>query len=116
MISEDYGTWDPQNRLTDLRSSHILSRRRLNIRQSPMASSLVIRNEDTVNHLYDYQDRHVDSITKFTFQIIDITMRVMNASKTYHYVPIWGYLNQTTQKYSGMMGDLVDGVSDIGGT
>lgn len=42
-------------------------------------------------------------------------MDFANASKSYYIQSTWGYKDQTTGIYSGMIGDLQTGVADLGG-
>lgn len=42
-------------------------------------------------------------------------MRTMNATTRFILQRTWGYKNETTGLYSGMVGDLQQGFSDIGG-
>lgn len=43
-------------------------------------------------------------------------MNSLNASKKFIFTPTWGYLNKTTNRWSGMLGDIVENRADIGGT
>ncbi len=40
----------------------------------------------------------------------------MNATVKYSIVPTWGYLNQTTGQWSGMVGEILNDTADIGAT
>lgn len=42
-------------------------------------------------------------------------MDFVNASKVFYIRTTWGYKNETTGIYSGMIGDLQTGISDMGG-
>lgn len=56
LIEEIYGKWSNENNsFTDLRSTKITSRRRQNLRRTILKASMVITNNDTLNHLDDYQ-------------------------------------------------------------
>lgn len=56
LIEEIYGKWSKKNNsFTDLRSTKITSRRRQNLKRTNLKASMVITNNDTLNHLDDYQ-------------------------------------------------------------
>ena len=56
LIEEIYGKWSKENNsFTDLRLIKITSRRRQNLRRTNLKASMVITNNDTLNHLDDYQ-------------------------------------------------------------
>lgn len=56
LIKENYGKWSKENNsFTDLRLVKITSRRRQNLRRTNLKASMVITNNDTLNHLDDYQ-------------------------------------------------------------
>lgn len=42
-------------------------------------------------------------------------MDFTNASKSYYIQRTWGYKDETSGIYSGMIGDLQTGVADLGG-
>lgn len=77
---------------------------------------MVIRDNDSLNHLTDYRDTHIDTIGKlnyiFTNQVIDF----LNASVKYSIVDSWGYLNKETAEWSGMVGELLQDKADLGAT
>lgn len=43
-------------------------------------------------------------------------MDVINATRIFIFTDTYGYLNKTTNKWTGMLGDLVDGRADTGGS
>lgn len=56
LIEEVYGKWSKENNsFQDLRLVKITSRRRQNLRLTNLKASMVITNNDTLNHLDDYQ-------------------------------------------------------------
>lgn len=56
LIEEVYGKWSKENNsFKDLRLVKITSRRRQNLRLTNLKASMVITNNDTLNHLDDYQ-------------------------------------------------------------
>lgn len=76
---------------------------------------MVITNNDSVNHLDDYHDKHIDTITKVCFILTNHLISYLNASVTYSIVPSWGYLDADGE-WSGMIGQLVRNEADLGAT
>ncbi|XP_055698346.1 probable glutamate receptor [Phlebotomus papatasi] len=113
---EDYGGWDLKTGITDVRLTRVLSRKRSNLHHTHLTASIVITNPDTVNHFEDYKDKHIDTLSKVNYKQIHVLMDTLNATKKFILQSSWGYLNKTTGKWSGMVGDLVNGTAEIGGT
>ncbi|GAB0096805.1 uncharacterized protein DMENIID0001_123730 [Sergentomyia squamirostris] len=116
VIYEDYGKWNFTGGIEDVRQTRIFSRRRMNLHGKQLTASIVITNKNTLNHLTDYGERHIDSITKVNYVLTNHLMDIMNASKGFIHSPSWGIKNTTTGKWDGMIGHLLDGKADIGGT
>lgn len=55
-VLEVFGHWNINDRprLTDLRSTAIVSRRRRNLRHCPLQASYVVVNNDSFNHMSDH--------------------------------------------------------------
>lgn len=68
--------------------------------------------------LFNHFDRdiHVDTISKISYQLTNHLMIFVNGSVKYSIVSTWGYKNQTTGKWNGMVGELLDNEADIGAT
>lgn len=115
-IYENYGFWNKTNGLTDLRTTSILARRRKNLRGKLLTASVVLTNNDSVNHLTDYKNSNTDPTSKSNYVIINDLMTSLNASKSFMFAPTWGYLNATTKRWSGMLGHVIDHKAEIGGT
>lgn len=81
-----------------------------------MTSSLVITNNDTLNHLNDYKDKHIDSIAKVNWFQIHYLLEKLNATMNFSIMSTWGYYNKTSKQWSGMIGQLDRHEADIGGT
>ncbi|XP_059610088.1 glutamate receptor 2-like [Phlebotomus argentipes] len=113
---EAYGEWDSKVGIRDFRSTRVLSRRRSNLHQTLLTTSIVITNPDSVNHLDDYTDKHIDSITKVNYRTTNIIMDMLNATRKFTVSSSWGIKNQTTGKWDGMLGEVLDGRAEIGGT
>lgn len=52
---ETYGNWSSADGINDFRTSHINSRRRINLHGTKITMSLVITNNDSLYHLDDYR-------------------------------------------------------------
>lgn len=77
-------------------------------------ASLVITHNDSLNHLTDYVDKHLDTISKVNFILTNDLIRFMNATVEYKVVSSWGYLNNETGQWDGMIGQLVRGEAHVG--
>lgn len=91
-----------------------ISRRR-NLNGIELRASMVVTNNDSLNHLDDYQDKHIDTITKVCFILTNHLISYLNASVKYSIVPSWGYLDANGE-WSGMIGQLVRNEADLGGS
>ncbi|KAK9297429.1 hypothetical protein QLX08_008858 [Tetragonisca angustula] len=79
LLAENRGTWtaDRGVRAIDLRPT---SRRRRDLRRTTLKSCLVMTDPDTINHLTDYENKHIDPITKANYPwVLHIASR-MNAT------------------------------------
>ena len=112
---ENYGSWSLKSGLVDERDTKIISRRRGNLRGASITSSYVLLNENSRHHLTDYVDKNVDSIAKANYFLINAVLDSMNASKNENFRNTWGYFDEKTQKWSGMMSDIING-TDIAGS
>ncbi|CAH1989641.1 unnamed protein product, partial [Acanthoscelides obtectus] len=61
-------------------------------------------------------DKHIDSIAKVNYVIVEHLKDIVNATLRYSVQPTWGYFNEVTFDWSGMIGELVRNEADIGGT
>lgn len=55
IYEEQFGTWDDVHGLIDKRSSRILSKRRHDMMGQTVSIAIVVTNNDSLNHLTDYQ-------------------------------------------------------------
>lgn len=59
LIEELYGKWISSSRkIEDMRKTAVTSRRRQNLKKALMKASMVVTNNDTLNHLTDYRLVH----------------------------------------------------------
>lgn len=79
-------------------------------------AAVVITFNDTINHLEDFIDVHIDAPTKVSYIITVEMMRFLNATAEYKFVPSWGYMDNETGTYDGMIGMLMNNEAQIGAT
>ncbi|XP_076670960.1 ionotropic receptor 75a-like [Andrena cerasifolii] len=114
VILEDRGNWTA-DRGVRAKNLEPASRRRRNLQQTPLRSCLVMTDPDTINHLTDYENKHIDPITKANYPwILNIVDR-MNATVSFRIANTWGYRDENGS-WSGMIGMLQRREIDIGGT
>nr|ALR72537.1 ionotropic receptor 75q [Colaphellus bowringi] len=78
--------------------------------------SCVYTDSDTLNHLEDYRNIHIDPLTKLSWILVHHLMSILNASATVIFRNTWGYRDSNTSLFSGMIGDLQTGEAELGGT
>lgn len=54
-------------------------------------------------------------MTKVNYILLPFLFDIINATTRNIFRETWGYKNQTTGLYNGVMGDLQSGVADLGG-
>ncbi|XP_063921270.1 glutamate receptor-like [Zophobas morio] len=90
--------------------------KRTNLMGNVVTTSYVITNEDSLKHLVDYRNRHMDALSKLNYILANILMDYLNATRKFIVRKSWGYKNVTTGVFSGMAGDLHTGLADLAGT
>ncbi|KAJ8873534.1 hypothetical protein PR048_024352 [Dryococelus australis] len=73
-----------------------------------------VTNNDTLEHLTDLHNKHIDTITKLNYILLLHVIDIMNASVEFTIVDTWGY--PTNGSWSGMVGYLQRKEADIGAT
>ncbi|CAH1645570.1 unnamed protein product [Spodoptera littoralis] len=113
--TEYYGTWDSENRFQKSnRFVEPTSLRRLDINEYEISICYVLTNNNSINHLSDGLDDHVDTITKVNFPTTNHLLDFLNAGRKYIFAETWGYKVNGT--WNGMTGYLVRGEVEIGGS
>ncbi|KAJ8676245.1 hypothetical protein QAD02_012031 [Eretmocerus hayati] len=112
---EERGHWDEGKMQLDVVDDRVASRRRRNLYGALVRSSLVVTEPDTLNHLTDYKDQHVDTITKCNYPWMLNLIKMMNATVSFRLTHTWGYMTPNGS-WDGMIGMLDRGEIDIGGT
>ncbi|KAL3269451.1 hypothetical protein HHI36_008521 [Cryptolaemus montrouzieri] len=91
-------------------------RNRTDLKGTVMKISYVITNPISLNHLWDYRYKHVDTISKLNYLLTNYLMDYVNASREYIVRPSWGYKLKNSSFYDGMVGDLQTDIAELGGT
>ncbi|XP_055837082.1 glutamate receptor ionotropic, delta-2-like isoform X2 [Episyrphus balteatus] len=112
LILELFGFWS-KNILIDRRTISTTSIRRKNMEGLKLRASLVLTHNDSINHLTDGLDRHIDTLSKVNYVLTKQLGDFISGDIEFSFVKSWGYLNNDS-KWSGMIGDLVYNRSDIG--
>ncbi|XP_044003996.1 glutamate receptor ionotropic, kainate 2-like, partial [Aphidius gifuensis] len=114
LIIENRGSWNYRNGLV-LTNHDSSSRRRRDLKKTPLKSCLVMTNPDTLNHLTDYKNKLVDAVTKANYPWIIHLVNRINATVNFTVRDTWGYKDKNGS-WNGMIGLLDSGEIDIGGT
>nr|QEI46874.1 ionotropic receptor 75q.2 [Galleria mellonella] len=113
--SELFGTWNKDNKLIKTNDMvEVTALRRSNLDDFQISICYVVTENDSVNHLTDEVNDHIDTITKVNFPTTNHLLDFLNASRKYIYVNTWGYLENGT--WNGMTGYLVREEVEIGGS
>ncbi|XP_044733585.1 ionotropic receptor 75a-like [Chrysoperla carnea] len=116
LIEENYGEWNIENGIVDKRLEFGIARRRKNLQGLMMRVPLVVTNNDSMTHLNRFKYRHIDTIMKVNYFFVNYLLDSINATREFYYVSSWGYQENKTGPYTGMIGELEKNVADIGGT
>ncbi|ETN65970.1 ionotropic glutamate receptor-invertebrate [Anopheles darlingi] len=121
---ETVGHWESQQSTTserverfilEDRNRPVTSVRRKNFNRFELRTSLVVLHNETLNHLDDYTNKHLDTLSRVTYQLTKTVAQQLNASVRYIVTNSWGYRNASTGLYNGMIGELQRGRADLGG-
>lgn len=113
ILIENIGIWK-NGQLIDNGYEKITYKRRRNLMKTVLKSCIVITNNDSLNHLTDKRDIHIDSIAKVNYVLVEHLADTVNASLQYSIKGTWGY--KSNNSWSGMIGELTRNEADIGGT
>lgn len=112
---EDFDTWNIQSGTSTNRKFQSISSARMNLRGALITSSHVQLDKRSTAHLDDFTDKHIDSIMRVNYQLINTMLEPLNVSKKHVFQNTWGYFNKETKMWSGMVGDVIHNGADIGG-
>uniref|UniRef100_A0A182WJ72 Uncharacterized protein n=1 Tax=Anopheles minimus TaxID=112268 RepID=A0A182WJ72_9DIPT len=118
-VYETFGVWDPSLGVHFESPSvrpPVSSVRRQNFQQFQLRASLVILHNETLNHLDDLHDKHIDTISRVNYLLTKSVAHALNATVRFTIVDTWGYRDQETDRYNGMIGELQSDLADLGGT
>ncbi|XP_053674252.1 glutamate receptor 1-like [Anopheles nili] len=116
---ETFGVWQPDKGVqleSNAPRPTVTSVRRQNFNQYQLRASLVILHNETLNHLDDLHDRHIDTISRVNYLLTKTVAQALNATVRFTIVDSWGYRDPDKDRYSGMIGELQSDLADLGGT
>ncbi|KAL0270714.1 UNVERIFIED_CONTAM: hypothetical protein PYX00_008022 [Menopon gallinae] len=111
LVKEDLAVWSPRDGLT-LRTRAPTVVRRWDLQGVPFPGTIIVTHEDTLIHLEDMVDKHIDPTTKIVYPAVKHLTEMINASLILKVSKEWGVSVNGT--WTGMIGDLQSGVSEIG--
>ncbi|XP_063533999.1 uncharacterized protein LOC134744208 isoform X2 [Cydia strobilella] len=111
---EFYGTWNESRRLQKEVTEGEIILRRLDLESFELAICYVLTDNDSINHLYDNVNDHIDTITKVNFPTTNHLLDFLNATRKYVFANTWGYRVNGT--WNGMTGSLIREEVEIGVT
>nr|QZH55082.1 ionotropic receptor 75q.2 [Achelura yunnanensis] len=113
--TQHYGYWDATNGFVkSINSNKPTAVRRLDSDGCEIAIAYVLTNNNSIHHLYDQIDDHIDTISKVNFHTTNHLLEFLNATGKYIFTDTWGYkLNGT---WNGMSGYFIRGEVEIGGS
>ncbi|KAG5871323.1 hypothetical protein JTB14_016720 [Gonioctena quinquepunctata] len=114
-VVEELGYWTKDEGFKDNGIEKNILRRRNDLHRTILNTCIVITNNDSLNHLTDKREKHIDSIAKVNYILVEHLSDIINVTLKYSIQPTWGYKNNESQ-WSGMIGELTRSEADIGGT
>ncbi|KAG7302862.1 hypothetical protein JYU34_012845 [Plutella xylostella] len=112
--TEHYGSWDHKNRFQKGHLIDSAARRRANLEGYVISVCYVLTDADSVNHLMDGIDDHIDTITKVNFPTTNHLLDFLHAGRRLVFTDTWGY--RVNGSWNGMTGYLVRREVEIGGS
>nr|WPO56523.1 ionotropic receptor [Leucinodes orbonalis] len=112
---EFYGTWNLKDRSVITNpyfESYALQRK--DLLGYEIRICYVLTDKDSVNHLTDEVNDHIDTITKVNFPTTNHLIDFLNASRKFIFADTWGYRVNGT--WNGMTGYLIREEVEIGGS
>lgn len=115
VIVEDYGFFDKKDILVDARGKKTIYEKRKNLMGTTITTSYVILNNSSIKHLRDLKHKNVDTISKMNYVIVNEMLDILNVSRKEIFRNTWGYKDPKTNTWNGIVGDLIEKTSEIGG-
>ncbi|KAK5644622.1 hypothetical protein RI129_005922 [Pyrocoelia pectoralis] len=111
IIQEKFGYWEDRSGLV------LVSKRsgRRNLSKITLNTCLVVTVNDSLLHLTDKRERHIDTISKVSYALLLHLGDILNATLKYSVQNTWGYQGNQSD-WNGMIGELQRGEAVIGGT
>nr|AUF73086.1 ionotropic receptor [Anoplophora chinensis] len=109
------GYWTKNEGFSDNGFEKNTARRRQDLKGTKLNTCLVITQKNSLYHLIDKRDKHIDSISKVNYVLVEHLKDIINATFNYSVQQTWGYKNKKSE-WSGMIGELTRNEADIGGT
>lgn len=100
----------------DTRIHKVTSMRRKDMKGVGLPIASVLRNPDSINHYFDFVDIEVDTVGKSGHRLGVSVLQFMNATPEIILNNSWGSFNATSQQWTGMLGDIISGRAEFGGT
>ncbi|RVE44730.1 hypothetical protein evm_010634 [Chilo suppressalis] len=113
---EQYGNWKENFGLNNIEHTTIGSTalRRLNLYGVEISICYVLTDKDSIYHLTDGMNDHIDTITKVNYPTTNHLLDFLNASRKYIFTETWGY--RVNGSWNGMTGYLIREEVEIGGS
>ncbi|CAH1967753.1 unnamed protein product [Acanthoscelides obtectus] len=116
IIAVDVGEWNLTSKKFIKLEAISIYRDRSNLKGLELNMTYVATANETLKHLDDYRFIHIDPLTKANWITVGHLLRMLNIRPLIKWKSTWGYLNPSTNMFSGMLGDLQTGTSEIAGT
>ncbi|XP_058065173.1 glutamate receptor ionotropic, delta-2-like, partial [Anopheles bellator] len=113
---ETVGPWDPAKGVVIAAPRAVTYVRRRNFNQFQLRAAMVLMHNESLNHLNDYSNKHLDGLSRVSYLITKAVGFHLNASIHFYVVDTWGYRNTTAGLFTGMIGELQADRADIGAT
>ncbi|KAF5303151.1 hypothetical protein FQR65_LT08314 [Abscondita terminalis] len=113
VIEDKLGYWYLNQQKLCVKEWKLMERKRLG--RIVLNTSLVITDDDTLNHLIDHKNKHIDTISKVCYVLLQHLADILNVTYKYKIQNTWGYQNNDSN-WNGMIGDLQRHDAVIGGT
>lgn len=119
LIFEEMGhftNFSSSGRFLDIRPHNVTSMRRRDMKGSAFPIASVLTNPDSINHYFDFVNIEVDAVGKSGHRLGVAVLQFMHATPNIIPTNSWGSFNSSSGLWTGMMGDLISGKAEFGGT
>nr|XP_021203484.2 ionotropic receptor 75a [Bombyx mori] len=113
--TEKYAYWNMSGGFQkNTNINEVIAVRRRDLEGYEIKICYVLTDNDSIHHLSDEVNDHIDTITKVNFPSTNHLLDFLNAERKYVFVNTWGYRINGT--WNGLTGFLVNGDVEIGGS